>query len=188
MDDLSRSIPAAIDRLLLEQGVYAPVELLLVLGRLRFADYEAWRCGDMATLELALSDEQVGLAKFLEEAATHARALGLEPENVPYEGWRGCVAGLPLRAFGDDDLETAWRTHFRPRPDTRQMDLFIDNVEAALMKGIAGALVARQGEAADRLITRLHHHNSQSPQLDAFVALRVAQHRFSARTSMHTMP
>lgn len=180
MDDLLRSIPAAIDRLLLEQGVYAPVELLLVLGRLRFADYEAWRCGDMATLELAFSDEQVGLAKFLEEAATHARALGLEPEKVPYEGWRGRVAGLPLRAFVDDDLETAWRTHYRPRPDTRQMDLFIDNVEAALVKGIAGALVARQGEAADRLITRLHSHNPQSPQLDAFVALRVAQHRFSA--------
>ena len=79
VDDSLRSIPAAIDRLLLEQGVYAPVELLLVLGRLRFADYEAWRCGDIATLEPALSDAQVGLDKLLEEAATYARALGLEP-------------------------------------------------------------------------------------------------------------
>lgn len=180
MDDSLHSIPAAIDRLLLEHGVYAPVELLLVMGRLRYADYEAWRCGDIATLELALGNELVGLGEFLEEAAAYVRALGLESEEVQYKGWRGRVAELSLRSFYNDDLETAWCTHYRSRPDTRQMDLFIDNVEAALAKGIAGSLVARRGEEVDRLIARLYSHNPQSPQLDAFVSLRTAQKRFSA--------
>ena len=95
---------------------------------------------------------------------------------------------LPPRGFDDDDLETAWRTHYRPRPDTRQMDLFIDNVEAALVKGIAGALVARQGEEADRLITRLHSHNPQSPAAQCFRRAACGPASIlRLRASMHTM-
>ena len=178
MDDLFRSIPATIDRLLLEQGVYAPVELLLALGRLPFEEYEAWRYMRLTTLEHVLNDEQLSVAKLLEEAAVHARALGLVPEKVSHERWIDSVSG-PLRAFRNDDLETVWCTHYRPRTDNTQMDLFIDNVEAALVKGVSNALVARQGEETDRLLNLLHSHNPQSSQLDALVTLRAAQRRFS---------
>lgn len=180
MEDSLTSIPASIDRLLLEQGVYAPVELLLALRWLRFADYEAWRQRKLTTLERVLNGEEVGLPRLLEEAAVHAQALGLKPEQVAYKGWSDGVEELPLRAFDDDSLETAWCTHYGPQTDNRQIDLFIDNVAAALGKGISRALVAGQGEETDRLIARLRSHNPQSPQLDAFVALRAAQHRFSS--------
>ncbi len=43
--EIDKFIQQAVDRLLLEQGVYTPLELLLAEGRLLFADYEAWRAG-----------------------------------------------------------------------------------------------------------------------------------------------
>lgn len=48
-----RAVCQALDRLLLEQGCYTPLELLLAEGRLLYSDYETWRQGNAATSKVA---------------------------------------------------------------------------------------------------------------------------------------
>ena len=48
---IDKAVQQAVDRLLLEQGGYTPLELLLAEGRLLFADYEDWRAGQVEYLD-----------------------------------------------------------------------------------------------------------------------------------------
>lgn len=59
-----RRAAASVDRILLEQGEYSPLELILFDGMLAYADYEAWRRERITVLEDALRD-----------GVTHARRL-----------------------------------------------------------------------------------------------------------------
>ena len=51
---MSAEVHNAVDRLLLEQGEYSPLEYLLSEGRLLYSDYERWRGGELGYLDEAL--------------------------------------------------------------------------------------------------------------------------------------
>src|SRR6185437_10689799 len=68
---------AQVDALLLEQGAFAPLELLLANGRLLYADFEAWRRGEVGRLDEVLMGHREATREELEQAAAYARALGL---------------------------------------------------------------------------------------------------------------
>lgn len=173
------TIQAAVDRLLLEQGFYAPVDLLMSEGRLRYADYEAWRCGKTDTLAELLLGNPERIQEALVQAADYAAVLRLQPESCEYQGWGVHAGGRPLRFSRDERQETLFRTHFLSRRDTPQMDLFMDNSSAVVVNGIVDALVARDGVKADRLLARLCDRDAGHPQLGALERLREMQERLA---------
>ncbi len=61
----NRRIEQQIDRLLLEQGEYHPLEFLLQEGRLSYADYESWRNGEIRDLSEMLFGDPEQITKTL---------------------------------------------------------------------------------------------------------------------------
>ena len=67
-------LQAQVDALLLEQGSFAPLELLFATGRLLYADYEAWRRGEVGSLDEVLMGRREAVREELERAVAYARA------------------------------------------------------------------------------------------------------------------
>jgi hypothetical protein len=150
------AIQAAMDQVLTSHGAYIPVELLLVLGRLRYSDYEAWRCGEHATLQTACLGRPNRLVLLLEDAADWAAQLGLYPEKQTYLGW-GAHARQPLTCFEADwsTAESLGHTHYVRAGDADQLDLFLDSGASAAVQDLRRALRARDADAANSAVATL---------------------------------
>ncbi|MCP4040417.1 MAG: hypothetical protein GY731_00475, partial [Gammaproteobacteria bacterium] len=159
-----RQIQYAVDRLLLEQGVYTPVELLLAEGRLKYRDYETWREGDCVYLEDTLFGDPEQIDLLLEQAAGYARALGLTPEELNYRAWGGGEGGS-LHFSRIRELDERFFTRYRTAVDKPQMDLFMDATGAVLANGIAHALTNRDTQEARRLLDLLFNADPGQTQL-----------------------
>lgn len=154
-----RAVQAAMDDLLCRHGAYIPVELLLALGRLRYTDYEAWRCGERPSLQSALAGNPRRVLALLEAAAQWAGQLGLQPEPRDYFGW-GAYARHRL-AF----LEPEWQraepllaTHYiraGPAANGGQFDLFFDSGTTAILQALRACLRARDPAGAEQALTEL---------------------------------
>lgn len=142
-----KEIHGVVDRLLLEQGEYSPVELLLAEGRLTYSDYEAWRCGQVATLEEVLAGNPSRICAMLKEAGSYAALLCLNAERRTFISW-GEKAGSLLCISGDKLLEELCRVHFRRAGNEVQLDLFMDNTANVLINGIVDALTSRRWDEA----------------------------------------
>lgn len=173
-----QEIRFAVDRLLLEQGVYSPVELLLAEGRLSFPDYEAWRCGQIATLEEALAGNPARIRGLLEQAGQYATMLGLHADRREFFSW-GSSAGRPLRLSGDAALEALCCVHYRRGGNEIQLDLFMDNSGNVLVNEIVAALTTRRGEEAVRLVDRLLEIDPSHSRLGVLEALSNATQRLA---------
>lgn len=174
-----KEIHFAVDRLLLEQGVYSPVELLLSEGRLSFFDYEAWRCGQIATLEEVLAGNPARIRALLEQAGHYAVMLGLCAERREFSPW-GNSAGRALRFSGDAAFDALCCVHYRRDGNEVQLDLFMDNSGNVLVNGIVAALASRHAEEALRLVDRLLENDPSHPRLGMLEALCNAAQRLSA--------
>jgi len=162
MASVDKRIQAAVDRLLMEQGSYEPVELLLQLGRLSYEHYEAWRSGDVAFLEDALSGNAERVIQQLGTAGAWASRLGLRAHPAAYQGW-GLHAGQTLHYSASPDTDRLMRTHYRrPADAPPQLDLFLDSAATAHLNALADALAARslvQAEASlEDLLARQPDH------------------------------
>lgn len=159
-----KDIQAAVDRLLLEQGVYTPVELLLAEGRLMYADYEAWRGGGIDCLEDCLFGDPEQGRRLLEQAAAYVQALELEPETLNYRVWgQGAEQGL---CFSQNrQAERCFNTRYCKPADVPQLDLFMDATGTTLVNGIVQALVERNPAEARRLLDRLFDADPGQAQL-----------------------
>jgi hypothetical protein len=120
-------------------------------GRLDYSDYEAWRCGELASLEDALLGNRARIRDMLTEAAQWARRLGLAATREDYRGW-GALGGAALTLSSDSDFADALATHYRREDAPRQRDLFEDGGEAALLKDLRTALAERQADRAAALL------------------------------------
>ncbi|MFI4884918.1 MAG: hypothetical protein ACHQIF_05070 [Steroidobacterales bacterium] len=162
-------LQAQVDALLLEQGAFAPLELLLAAGRLLYADYEAWRRGEVGALDEVLMGRREAVREELEAAAAYARALGLveQPQELavaPYSGG----ASRALRVSNDPRLAALLAGRHVPARSAPQMDLFFDNPVAALVNGLAHAIAAADAAAAARQLDRLYAAEPNHPDLPAF--------------------
>jgi len=168
---------AVVDRLLLEQREYSPVELLLAEGRLSYSDYEAWRCGQIATLEEVLAGNPLRISNLLEQAGKYALLLGLQAERREFIGW-GASAGRVLRFSGE--LEELCSVHYRRAGTEVQLDLFMDNSGNVLADGIVAALTSRRAEDAFMLLDKLLETDAGHPRLGVLEALCNATQRLAA--------
>ena len=146
---------SAVQQLLLDQGAYSPVELLLASGLVAHSDYLAWRRGKIGSLDEALRDRSAARGE-LEAAQAFALKLGLTAEQVVYEGWEGS-AGLGLLASPDRGLNALLRTHYRrvQAEGDGQLDLFLDSAVTTATNDLLDALLRRSPQDADKALAHL---------------------------------
>ncbi|WP_290651155.1 hypothetical protein [Aquisalimonas sp.] len=166
-----QGIVALVDEILMEQGEYAPTELLLRLGRLAYSDYEAWRQNTVPSLEQALQGSPRRIRQALNRAAAHCQRLRLDAHTLSYHPW-GAAEGLePLRLAEDDDLGRLLATAYRPAAERLQMDLFLDTRATVLENRLREALVAGEPDEAQVALALLTDQQPDHPHLGAFESL-----------------
>jgi hypothetical protein len=136
---MNRRIEEQIDQLLLEQGEYHPLELLLQEGRLSYDDYEAWRTGEIRELVDMLFGNPEQILKTLEQAAVYLQRRGWESERLIYRE-RGRPDARPLRFSQDSRFDDCFHRAYRKPREQSQLDLFSDTSTTYLVNGITQAL------------------------------------------------
>lgn len=151
----STEVHAVLERLLLERGGYAALDMLLILGWLRYVDVERWRNGDLAYLEDALLPDGPRVRRALELARRYVSALGLAPGRDPRMSCERTGRNVGLRASRDVDFDDLLGSHFQRPAEEGQLDLFVDSGAAVLRKDLVQALAQQQTGRASRLLEQM---------------------------------
>ena len=154
MNARTTEVQAAVQQLVMEQGEYEPLELLLATNRLAWDDCRAWREGRLETLDTVLADGSRETRACLEGAQSWADALGLAPELAVHHGWEG-NAGTVLAASADSALNALLSTRFRHTRKHAQLDLFLDSAQTAAVNALLDALTTRDAGIARRALDGL---------------------------------
>ena len=80
-------LQAQVDAQLMEQGAFAPLDLLFNSGRLIYSDYESWRRREMDLLDDVLMGDRGKILAELERAAAYARSIGLVEQAQEFFAW-----------------------------------------------------------------------------------------------------
>jgi len=150
---MRREIEARVDELLLEQGKYVPMELLLQEARLDYADYEAWRNGDIDCLDEVLFGGPQQVRALLRTAADYLKQRGWQPLDLNYTPWGAGGAGhasIALRFSKTAELNALFHTSYRRPEDLPQMDLFTDSPANTLCNGIIQSVLDKDIATARR--------------------------------------
>lgn len=150
---MKQEIQQAVDKLLLEQGSYTPLELLLAEGRLFYEDYESWRMGEAGCLDETLFGDPKQSRELLTVAVDYAKALGLQPETVNYGSWGANKKAIRFSA--ESDFDHCFHTRYVKAADVPQMDLFMDSGGTVLLNGIVQALMDRDAVEARKSLDQL---------------------------------
>src|ERR1700730_18580820 len=101
------ALQAQVDAQLLEQGAFAPLELLIDSGRLIHSDYEGWRRREISFLDDVLMGSKEKIRAQLESAAGYARSIGLVVELQTFYAWNSAAtdnSSEPLRISADPQI------------------------------------------------------------------------------------
>ncbi len=171
------SLQAQVDAQLMEQGAFAPLELLFNSGRLLYSDYESWRRGELEFLDGVLMGNRERTRAEIEQAVGYARSIGLVEQPQEFFAWRtegSTGSDKPLRTSADAGLQRLIGGRYIPAQNVPQMDLFFDNPVVALANGIVRALTSRDIADAQRQLDRLYAQAPNHSDLTAFDQLLVA--------------
>ncbi|MEJ2610651.1 MAG: hypothetical protein P8179_11325 [Candidatus Thiodiazotropha sp.] len=170
LNQREKQVREQVDRLLFEQGVYQPLEMLFTEGRLMYADYEAWREGDGAYLEEKLFGSPEQSREMLQLAEAYAIELGLASELQRYTSW---VSGkrTELRFSSQLEVNRCFQTAYRKSDEMPQLDLLMDSPGTTLANGIIQALLNRDVHEAAQLVEQLHEVDPSHHQLGGFEGL-----------------
>ena len=166
---IETELQAQVDAQLMEQGAFAPLDLLFNSGRLFYSDYEAWRRREIDLLDDVLMGDRAKILAEMERAVAYARSIGLVEQAQEFPAWGPTAAtGPALRVSADPKLHRVVGTRYVPAQNAPQMDLFFDNPVVALTNGIARSLSARNGVESQRQLDRLYVQAPNHPDLAAF--------------------
>jgi hypothetical protein len=174
---IDADLQAQVDAQLIEQGAFAPLELLFNSGRLIYADYEGWRREEVDLLDSVLMGSKEKIRGEIEAAVGYARSIGLVEQPVEFHAWQTQSQGgkeKQLRISTDPQLRRLIGSRYVPARDVPQLDLFFDNPVVALCNGTARALSARNTAEAQRQLDRLYALAPNHQDLPAFDALLAA--------------
>ncbi|NOZ53201.1 MAG: hypothetical protein GXP08_08675 [Gammaproteobacteria bacterium] len=152
---MTNQIQFSVDQMLLEQGEYSPLGLLLQEGRLGYDDYEAWRNGEIEYLDTVLFGDFEQITELLTQAQHYLQRLGLQAEPVRYTAWHHHKP-QPLQFSENTVLNRCFHQNFRKPKDQPQMDLFMDAPANNLVNGIQQALINRNETEARRQLEQLY--------------------------------
>ncbi len=112
-DSYHSKVVAAVEELLAERGVVAPVDVFVKLGLLDELAIEEWRSGRAACLQQVLRCHPNAVTRILEILRLHAHAARLKATRSPYLVERSGQRYL-LRFSSRDDpaIEKAFSRHF----------------------------------------------------------------------------
>lgn len=165
-----------VEKLVLEAGIYSPIELLLATNRLSYDDYLAWRRGEIRDLDAVLIGGPGAARAMLESGRSHAGTLGLGARRVVYEGW-GIHVGRRLAASSEPVLDELLHTHYGRESHEGQLDLFLDSAQVVATNALVEALSARNVGNARRALARLAgmdcEHAGRAPAVTLIEALEV---------------
>jgi hypothetical protein len=166
---IETELQAQVDAQLMEQGAFAPLDLLFNSGRLFYSDYEAWRRREIDLLDDVLMGDRARILAEMDRAVAYARSIGLVEQPQEFSAWGPAAAiGPALRISADAKLHRLVGTRYLPAQKAPQMDLFFDNPVVALTNGIARSLSARNAAESQRLLDRLYVQAPNHPDLAAF--------------------
>jgi hypothetical protein len=173
---IETELQAQVDAQLMEQGAFAPLDLLFNSGRLFYSDYEAWRRREIEVLDEVLMGDRGNIVAEIERAVGYARSIGLVEQTQEFSAWvtsgvasAGVAsAGAALRVSADNRLHKLIATRYLPAQNAPQMDLFFDNPVVALTNGIARSLSARNAIESQRQLDRLYVQAPNHSDLAAF--------------------
>jgi hypothetical protein len=197
---IDTSLQAQVDAQLMEQGAFAPLELLFNSGRLLYSDYESWRRREVLLLDDVLMGNREKIGAEIQQAAAYARSIGLVEQPQEFFAWHApspaetsadeqpnslsaarmltaVSAGgsdKPLRISADAQLQRLIGSRYIPAQNAPQMDLFFDNPVVALANGIVQALTTRNVADAQRQLDRLYAQAPNHSDLAAFDQLLAA--------------
>jgi hypothetical protein len=181
MMTIDSSLQAQVDAQLMEQGAFAPLELLFNSGRLLYGDYEGWRRREIDLLDTVLMGNRERTRAEIEQAVGYARSIGLVEQTQEFHAWHTeNPAGIPgngdrpLRISADPHLQRLIGSRYVPAQNAPQMDLFFDNPVVALANGIVLALTTRNAADAQRQLDRLYAQAPNHSDLAAFDQLLAA--------------
>jgi hypothetical protein len=180
MTALDISLQAQVDAQLLEQGAFAPLELLFNSGRLLYSDYESWRRREVELLDGVLMGNPDKIKAELEQAVSYARRIKLVEQAQEFHAWHQSApaeAGggdRPLRISLDPQLRRLIGSRYVRAQSVPQMDLFFDNPVVALTNGIVQALTTRNLASAQRQLDQLYAQAPTHSDLAAFDQLLAA--------------
>jgi hypothetical protein len=163
---IDTELQAQVDAQLMEQGAFAPLEMLFNTGRLVYGDYEAWRRREIELLDDVLMGDRGKVLAEMEQAAAYARSIGLVEQSQEFSAWG--ADGKLLRASADSKLQRLLGNRYIPAQSAPQMDLFFDNPVVALTNGIVRALSARNLAESQRQLDRLYVQAPNHADLAAF--------------------
>jgi hypothetical protein len=179
---MNRRIEEQIDQLLLEQGEYHPLELLLQEGRLSYEDYEAWRTGEIRELADMLFGNPEQILKTLKQAAVYLQRLGWESERLIYRE-RGRPDARPLRFSQESRFDDFFHLAYRKPREQPQLDLFSDTSTTYLVNGITQALKTLNATDARQSLQRLCESAPDYSQLGELERLVEALERLESPLS-----
>jgi len=174
------SLQSQVDAQLLEQGAFAPLELLFNSGRLLYSDYESWRRREIELLDSALMGNAENIKAEIEQAVAYAKRIGLVEQAQEFQAWHthgnetGGRSERPLRISMDAQLQRLIGSRYLRAQNAPQMDLFFDNPIVALTNGIVASLTSRNLAAAQRQLDQLYTQAPTHSDLPAFDQLLAA--------------
>jgi len=175
------SLQAQVDAQLLEQGAFAPLELLFNTGRLLYGDYEGWRRREIELLDGALMGNSDKIKAELQQAVDYARRIGLVEQPQEFLPWHtegtsadSASSTRALRISMDTQLQKLIGSRYIRAQNLPQMDLFFDNPIVALTNGIVQALATRNLPDAQRRLDQLYAQAPTHADLAAFDQLLAA--------------
>jgi hypothetical protein len=175
------SLQAQVDAQLLEQGAFAPLELLFNSGRLLYSDYESWRRREIELLDSALMGSSDKIKAELEKASGYAKRIGLAEQSQEFLPWHTDAvptdagrSDRPLRISMDPQLQRLIGSRYIRAQNAPQMDLFFDNPIVALTNGIVQALATRNPADAQRRLDQLYTQAPTHADLASFDQLLAA--------------
>ena len=174
---IDADLQAQVDAQLIEQGAFAPLELLFNSGRLIYGDYEGWRREEIDLLDSVLMGSKDKIKSEIEAAVGYARSIGLVEQPLEFHAWQLQGPGgadKQLRISADPQLRRLIGSRYVPARAVPQLDLFFDNPVVALSNGISRALSSRNVAEAQRQLDRLYALAPNHQDLPAFDALLAA--------------
>ena len=117
--ELQAKVHSAMYMLIRENGVAAPVDVLMAVGVLSREDYERWRFGKVDYLERVCKINLNKLSAINHEIRSCARKNDLKPSWTFYKKWgnnkkgnKGNSVKLRFSKSGDENIERYYATHY----------------------------------------------------------------------------
>ncbi len=155
---------ARVEQHLSQQGNYCLLDGLLQQHILSYSAYEAWRYGQIETLDARLGISNDDLQNLINKIEQCGKALGLVNEPYDYFKWAENNQ-KPLVASATPAVHRALTQHWLRAQDVPQLDLFMDNSAVICENEIHAALAGRQFELAQKKLQRLIALNAKHPKL-----------------------